>query len=133
MISVRRVYEPPSPIDGFRVLVDRLWPRGLTKDQAKFDLWLKDIAPSDELRKWYGHDPDKWGEFRLKYLRELKGRKDAVEQLRQVIRQHQVVTLLYAASDERHNNAVVLAELFGRLTRKKPASVAHKRHAAART
>ncbi len=131
--AVKRVYDAPSPSDGFRVLVDRLWPRGLTKEKARIDLWLREIAPSDELRKWYGHDPDKWRQFRMKYLRELKGRKDAIDQLRQIIRQHNVVTFLFAASDERRNNAVVLAELFRRLTGGRRQAVAGRtRHVAAR-
>ena len=108
-IQIKRVYEKPDPKDGFRILVDRLWPRGLTKEKAGADLWLKDIAPSTELRKWFNHDPEKWKEFQKKYQKELKENKEAVSVLKEHLKQGPV-TLLYAAKDEVHNEALVLKE-----------------------
>ncbi|MEW5757347.1 MAG: DUF488 domain-containing protein [Pseudomonadota bacterium] len=108
-ISVKRVYETPGGADGTRVLVDRLWPRGLSKERAAIDHWFKDIAPSDELRKWFGHDPARWAEFRRRYYAELDEKQDALMPLRQLIGQGPV-TLLFAARDDQHNNAVVLRE-----------------------
>jgi uncharacterized protein YeaO (DUF488 family) len=110
-IKIKRVYEKPDEKDGFRILVDRLWPRGLTKEKAAVDLWLKDIAPSTELRKWFNHDPDKWKEFQKRYLNELKENKDAVAVLKDHLIQ-KTVTLLYAAKDSDHNEALVLSNLF---------------------
>jgi len=110
-IKIKRVYEKPDEKDGFRILVDRLWPRGLTKEKAAVDLWLKDIAPSTELRKWFNHDPDKWKEFKKRYLNELKENKDVVAVLKDHLRQ-KTVTLLYAAKDSDHNEALVLSNLF---------------------
>lgn len=112
MVRVKRVYEAPEEGDGRRVLVDRLWPRGLKKEAAAVHLWTKELAPSDSLRRWFGHDPQKWEEFRERYVKELEGKGDALEELRRLARQEKV-TLLYAATDERHNNAVVLLELLG--------------------
>jgi uncharacterized protein YeaO (DUF488 family) len=97
--------------DGFRILVDRLWPRGLTKEKASIDLWLKNIAPSTELRKWFAHDPEKWKEFQKKYLKELKENKEAVDTLKQHLKKGRV-TLLYAAKDEAHNEAQVFKDYF---------------------
>ena len=110
-IRIKRVYEKPDEKDGFRILVDRLWPRGLTKEKAAVDLWLKDIAPSTELRKWFNHDPDKWKEFKKRYLNELKENKDVVAVLKDHLRQ-KTVTLLFAAKDSDHNEALVLSHLF---------------------
>jgi uncharacterized protein YeaO (DUF488 family) len=110
-IQIKRVYEKPDPKDGFRILVDRLWPRGLTKEKAAVDLWLKDVAPSTELRKWFGHDPEKWKEFQKKYLKELKENKEAVDTLKEHLKKG-TVTLLYAAKDEAHNEAEVLKDYF---------------------
>lgn len=107
-LHLKRVYEPPAKEDGLRVLVDRLWPRGLKKDEAVIDLWLKDIAPSPELRRWFGHVPGKWQEFRRRYRAELSGRADEIETLRRAGRAR--VTLLYGARDREHNQAVVLKE-----------------------
>lgn len=108
-VAIKRVYEPPSDSDGQRVLVDRLWPRGLSKDKADVALWLKEIAPSTELRKWFGHDPEKWPEFQKRFRAELDDNAEAVKELRGLIAKGKV-TLLYSAHDEKHNNAVVLAE-----------------------
>ena len=110
MLTVKRVYEPWSEDDGFRVLVDRLWPHGESREKAKLDLWLKAVAPSTELRKWFGHDPEKWDEFRKKYRRELDANPDAVAELRKVMKEHKKVTLVYGAKDEEHNQAIVLKE-----------------------
>jgi len=109
MIKLKRVYEKPTKNDGFRILVDRLWPRGLTKQKAEVDLWLKDIAPSTELRKWFGHDPENWKEFSSRYAKELEQKK---ELLNLIIEKGKVetVTLVYGAKDEKHNQAVILKE-----------------------
>src|SRR5688572_5041646 len=107
MIKLKRVYEKPSPRDGFRVLVDRLWPRGLTKERAAVDLWLKNVAPSTELRKWFGHDPAKWKEFQTLYRKELKEQKDALSLLKHKSKEN-TITLVYGARDEEHNEAQVL-------------------------
>lgn len=114
MIQLKRVYEKPARQDGFRILVDRLWPRGLTKERAAVKLWLKEVAPSAELRKWFGHDAAKWRQFERRYRMELREQKEALELLKQKSRGH-TVTLVYAARDEEHNEAVVLkAVLEGR-------------------
>ena len=106
---IKRVYEKPSEIDGYRILVDRLWPRGLTKEKAAVDLWLKEIAPTTELRKWFNHDPEKWPGFQKKYLKEIKENKEALAILKQKMNQGKV-TILYGAKDEQHNEARVLME-----------------------
>ena len=109
-IWLKRVFEEPGPQDGARVLVDRLWPRGIRKEDAAVDLWLKEISPSDELRKWFGHDPDKWEEFQKRYYCELNtGGGQAVQKLSELVKKGRV-TLIYAAKDERFNNAVVIKE-----------------------
>src|SRR5690606_2066108 len=107
-IHIKRVYESAETSDGQRVLIDRLWPRGVSKAEARLDLWLKDIAPSDELRKWFGHDPERWKEFQERYRAELKDKGDAIAELEGLLAKGKV-TLLYGAHDEAHNNAVVLA------------------------
>jgi uncharacterized protein YeaO (DUF488 family) len=111
MIKLKRVYEEPSSKDGVRVLVERLWPRGLTKKRAAVDLWLKDVAPSPELRKWFGHDPARWEQFQKRYRRELREKKEAIRLLKQKAKQG-TVTLVYAARDEEHNGALVLKRYF---------------------
>ena len=113
MIKLKRVYESPSPEDGLRILVDRLWPRGLTKERAAVDLWMKDVAPSTELRKWFGHDPAKWKQFQIRYRKELEGKKEALKDLKQKSRGH-TVTLVYGARDEEHNEALILREILAR-------------------
>ncbi|MGA2255410.1 MAG: DUF488 domain-containing protein [Thermoguttaceae bacterium] len=107
MIQLKRVYEKPSRKDGLRILVDRLWPRGLTKERAAVEFWLKDVAPSTELRKWFGHDPVKWKQFQARYRKELGAKKDALALLKQKCEEH-TVTLLYGSRDEEHNEALVL-------------------------
>ena len=109
-ILLKRVYGPAAPGDGYRILVERLWPRGVSKERAGLDLWLKEAGASDGLRKWFGHDPEKWEEFRFRYFAELRARPDVLRQLREIIAGHAVVTFLYAAHDEEHNNAVALRE-----------------------
>jgi uncharacterized protein YeaO (DUF488 family) len=106
MICLKRAYEAPSKADGERVLVERLWPRGLTKARAAVDRWLKEVAPSPQLRKWFGHDPEKWEEFERRYWKELQGRKEVVD-LRRKAQRH-TLTFVYAARDEEHNGAVAL-------------------------
>jgi uncharacterized protein YeaO (DUF488 family) len=106
-IQIKRIYTPAAKTDGFRVLVDRLWPRGIRKEDVHIDLWLKEVAPSTELRKWFNHDPEKWKGFCTKYKAELKD-SAAMAELRKVTRAHRDVTLLYAAKDEEHNQAIVL-------------------------
>ncbi|MGS1095523.1 DUF488 domain-containing protein [Aquamicrobium terrae] len=111
-LVVKRVYEPAADGDGQRVLVDRLWPRGVKKEDARLDLWLKDIAPSDDLRHWFGHDPERWTEFQKRYRAEMKDKDEAVAELRGLMAKGKV-TLLFAAHDEQHNNAVALAAYLG--------------------
>jgi uncharacterized protein YeaO (DUF488 family) len=108
MIKTKRIYEPPAGEDDFRILVDRLWPRGVQKEKAKIDLWLKEIAPSDELRKWFAHDPEKWEEFKKKYEKELATKQELLKCIRQTEREKGTVTFLYSAKDTAHNNAVAL-------------------------
>jgi uncharacterized protein YeaO (DUF488 family) len=108
-IQMKRVYDEPSDTDGTRILIDRLWPRGVSKAKAKVDLWLKAIAPSTPLRQWFGHDPGKWEEFKKRYKDELDHNSGAVAQLRALLAQG-TVTLLYGAKDKDHNDAVVLQE-----------------------
>ncbi|QDY99288.1 DUF488 domain-containing protein [Nitratireductor mangrovi] len=110
MIRLKRIYEPAEDGDGTRVLVDRVWPRGVSKAKAALDLWLPDIGPSTQLRKWFGHDPARWAEFRTRYRRELSAKRDLVEALLVKARAGPL-TLVYSAKDERHNQAVVIREL----------------------
>jgi len=107
-LKLKRVYLKPMRADGCRVLVDRLWPRGLTKKRAAVDHWLRDIAPSDRLRRWYGHVPSRWPEFKRRYRAELKKRKEAVQELRRLRREHATVTLLFSSKEEARNNAAAL-------------------------
>jgi uncharacterized protein YeaO (DUF488 family) len=110
VIRLKRVYDDASPDDGTRALVDRLWPRGLSREAAKVDLWLKDVAPSDALRRWFNHDPERWPEFRQRYRAELPENSEDWETLRRLVASKKPVTLLFAAKDIEHNNAVVLKE-----------------------
>jgi uncharacterized protein YeaO (DUF488 family) len=112
-IEIKRAYEVPTEDDGTRILVDRLWPRGLTKQKAKIDLWLKDIAPSTELRKWFAHDPARWTEFKTRYASELRKNNEPLSLLKQGAAKGPV-TLIYAARDEEHNEAVILQKLLSR-------------------
>ncbi len=108
-IKIKRVYEKSEKADGKRILIDRLWPRGLSKEKAEVALWLKEIAPTTELRKWFDHDPDKWDEFQKRYRKELKANDGAVQRLKDEMNKG-AVTLVYGAKDEEHNDAVVLQE-----------------------
>jgi uncharacterized protein YeaO (DUF488 family) len=108
-IHLKRAYEEPAPDDGLRILVERLWPRGLSKERAAVDVWLKEIAPSSELRRWFGHDPAKWEEFQKRYWAELDASPDAVDELRRKASEGPV-TFVYAARDEQHNGALALKE-----------------------
>jgi uncharacterized protein YeaO (DUF488 family) len=109
-VTIKRAYDPPSPHDGTRVLVDRLWPRGVKKVNAGISQWMRDIAPSDELRKWFGHEPTRWEEFRRRYKAELTKKRELVAELRNLAREGPL-TLVYSAHDEAHNQAVVLREM----------------------
>jgi uncharacterized protein YeaO (DUF488 family) len=109
MVKIKRIYEPAAPDDGFRVLVDRLWPRGLSKEKAKVDLWLKEVAPSDRLRKWYSHDPRKWNQFREEYFKELGHHQEKVRSIMEKMKEGPV-TMLFSSKEERLNNAAALKE-----------------------
>jgi uncharacterized protein YeaO (DUF488 family) len=108
-IGLKRAYDPPAAGDGYRVLVDRVWPRGKTKDALRLDAWLKDLAPSTTLRRWFAHDPAKWEKFRERYFRELQGQGPAIEELVRQAREGQV-TLVFGATDRERNNAVALRD-----------------------
>ena len=109
-IKLKRAYEPPAPDDGTRILIDRLWPRGVKKAEAAIDEWMKDIAPSTELRKWFGHDPARWQEFRRRYQSEIRQHPNEFDRLRTLAQQGRI-TLVFSANDEAHNDAVVLKDL----------------------
>ncbi len=113
MVKIKRVYEPPEPDDGARFLVDRIWPRGTKRDSLKLDSWLKDVAPSDTLRKWFAHDPAKWDEFRRRYSAELDAKPQSWQDILGIAREGNV-TLLYSARETEHNNAVALKEYLER-------------------
>ncbi len=113
MIKVKRIYDPPEGGDGFRILVDRLWPRGLSKEKARVDLWLKEISPSNELRKWYGHDPAKWAEFKKRYFQEIKERREEMNLLLEKAGEG-TVTFLFSSQEEKLNNAAALKEFVER-------------------
>ncbi len=108
-IELKRIYEKPSPDDGYRILIDRLWPRGVSGENARIDEWLKEIAPGDELRKWFHHDPNKWNEFKERYGKDLEEHPDIVERICRMANR-QRITLVYAAKDKNFNNAVALRE-----------------------
>ena len=110
-LRIKRVYEPAEASDGYRILVDRLWPRGLSTESAAIDLWLQRVAPTTELRKWYAHELDKWPEFRKRYREELAGHAELLDLVRDIERHRKVVTLLFGAKDEAHNEADVLLEV----------------------
>ena len=113
-LRLKRAYEPAAAEDGYRVLVERLWPRGRSKERVRVDRWIKEAGASTELRRWFGHDPARWEEFRRRYADEVRARPDVLEELRDVLREHRTVTFLFAARDEEHNNAVALKELLER-------------------
>ena len=119
-IKVERIYDNPTGGDSFRILVDRLWPRGLSKDKVRVDLWQKDIAPSNALRKWFGHDEKKWDEFKRKYFKELdkKNDSDAFDRIIKMVKVQDSITLLYGTKEERFNNAAALKEYLKQKTKK---------------
>jgi uncharacterized protein YeaO (DUF488 family) len=108
-IKLKRAYDKPAESDGYRILVDRIWPRGVSKEDLGIDVWLKEIAPSTSLRKWFGHDPEKWNEFKKRYFEELKQNKDLTDKIEEKMKHH-IVTLVYSAKDQEHNNAIALKE-----------------------
>jgi len=110
MITIRRVYDPAMTGEHYKVLVDRFWPRGISKEKADWQEWLRDISPSNELRKWYNHDPGKWEEFRQMYRNELAGKQDELERLKQLEIKHGTLTLLYSSKEDKYNNAAALRE-----------------------
>jgi uncharacterized protein YeaO (DUF488 family) len=109
-VRTKRVYEPADPSDGYRVLIDHVWPRGVSRQRAQLDEWARELAPSDEVRKWFDHVPERFEEFRARYRRELSGHREVIEKLRERARKGPL-TIVYAARDQAHNNAAVLAEL----------------------
>jgi len=109
-IAVKRVYDLPDKGDGYRILVERIWPRGISKEKARLDLWLREAGASPLLRKWFGHDPEKWETFRRRYFMELHKRPEVIQQLRGIIKKERNVTFIFSARDELHNNAVALKE-----------------------
>jgi uncharacterized protein YeaO (DUF488 family) len=117
-VRLKRAYEPPARSDGYRVLIDRLWPRGVSKEEAQLDEWARELAPSSELRRWFGHDPARFEEFRRRYLDELAAQKAKLRELRQRAREG-TLTLVFGARDSEHNDAVVLAELLRRGRRRR--------------
>ena len=108
-VRIKRIYEPPETSDGFRVLVDRVWPRGMKKETAAIDVWMKEVAPSTDLRKWFNHEPGKWAAFSKAYKGELK-KSPVMNELMEYIKKHKTITILYSAKDEQHNQAVVLLQ-----------------------
>lgn len=115
MIKIKRAYESFSEDDGFRILVDRIWPRGVSKERANLDTWMKEIAPSNDLRKWFLHDPKKWNEFENRYKEELKGKSELIDKIKEIEKYQGKVTLIYSAKDKEHNNAVVLEHILRKL------------------
>jgi uncharacterized protein YeaO (DUF488 family) len=111
MVKLKRIYEKAEANDGYRILVDRIWPRGISKEKAHLDLWLKEIGPSDKLRKWFNHEVEKWEEFEEKYKKELRQNPSPLNQLQEILKKERTITLLYGAKDTQHNQAVVLLNL----------------------
>lgn len=124
MVKLKRAYEPASKEDGTRILVERLWPRGLSKRKLQLDAWLKDVGPSTELRQWFGHDPKKWQRFRARYFRELDAHPESWRSIRTAARDH-TVTLVYSSRDQEHNNAVALKEYLQAKQHRRPARPTH--------
>ena len=110
MLKIKRIYDPAAPGDGQRIYIDRLWPRGMKKEEAKMDEWLKEISPSDDLRKWFSHDPAKYAEFKKRYAKELKDKSEILERIKKAAKKG-TVTLLFSAKDTEHNNATALKEM----------------------
>jgi uncharacterized protein YeaO (DUF488 family) len=114
MIKIKRVYAPAGEEDEFRILVDRLWPRGLSKEKARIDLWLREVGPSDDLRKWFSHDPKKWESFKRRYWTELKKKPECLESIKRSEKENGTVTLLFGSKEEKYNNTVALKEVLER-------------------
>jgi uncharacterized protein YeaO (DUF488 family) len=131
-IQIKRVYDPAAPSDGYRILIDRLWPRGLTRESAAVDEWMREVAPSAELRRWFGHEPERWAEFRKRYREELQHEPAAaaLTHLREIAAHQRVTTLLYGAKDEAHNNAAVLLEILESSVTERAAIARRKRQTA---
>jgi len=115
MFHIKRIYEPPDVNDGYRILIDRLWPRGFTKERARVDLWMKEIAPSTELRKWYHHNPERWNEFKNQYRMELNEKKELILQIQHLEKVHGTITLLFAAKEKEQSQATVLINLLNEI------------------
>ncbi len=115
MIGIKRVYESSSKDDGFRILVDRIWPGGVSKEKANLDLWIKEIAPSNDLRKWFSHDPEKWEGFENRYKCELKDKEELINKIKEIEKDEGKMTLIYSAKYKEHNNAVVLEHILKKL------------------
>ena len=115
ILYIKRAYEPPQTEDGYRILVDRIWPRGLTKEKLKIDLWIKEAAPSTALRKWFNHDISRWDQFVIQYEKELNENTGIIHHLQQLMHDHEKVTLIYAAKDQEHNQAVILQNFLKRM------------------
>jgi uncharacterized protein YeaO (DUF488 family) len=113
MVKIKRIYDPVSSDDGKRILIDRLWPRGIKKEKANIDEWLRDVAPSDDLRKWFSHDPSKYQEFKKRYVKELEKKSELLERIKKEAKK-ETVTLLFSAKDTEHNNATALKEILSR-------------------
>jgi uncharacterized protein YeaO (DUF488 family) len=114
MIQIKRAYQDTDKNDGYRILIDRLWPRGVSKEKLKIDRWIKEIAPSDELRKSFGHDPNKWETFQTEYRKELEEKTELINMIKKLEEKMGIITLIYTAKDEEHNNAVVLLKLLNK-------------------
>ncbi|PYU22222.1 MAG: hypothetical protein DMG30_15435 [Acidobacteria bacterium] len=127
VITLKRIYEVPQPADGCRILVDRIWPRGVSKERAEIAVWLKEIGPSTALRKWFGHDPKRWPEFQKRYREELRGKSELTARIRQLEHEHRIVTLVFSARDEERNQAIVLRDLLARRRPKRERRRAAKR------
>ncbi len=115
MIKKKRVYTPSSEEDGVRILVDKLWPRGMQKEKARIHLWMKEIAPSDDLRKWFSHDPEKWEEFKKRYEKQLAAKQELLQKIKQLEKERKIITFLYAAKNTEYNNAVALKAIIEKI------------------
>src|SRR5690242_16281708 len=127
VLKIKRIYEPPQRSDGCRILVDRVWPRGVSKERAAMALWLKEIGPSTALRKWFGHDPARWPEFQKRYREELRDRPELTDQIKQLEKEHGVVTLVFSARDEERNQAVVIRDFLAKRSPKRGPKAAAKK------
>lgn len=127
VLKLKRIYEAPQNSDGYRILVDRIWPRGVSKERAAIALWLKEVGPSTGLRKWFGHDPVRWLEFQKRYRQELRGRPELTARIKQLEKEHGVVTLVFSARDEERNQAVVIRDFLAKRSPKSERKAAAKK------